>query len=121
MSLAKPKTYRNRKYLDWVATQRCLAMGWKPDPDNKETWNDPCHFGPRGVGLKTDDYRTIPLRNKKHLAGHARGEKTLFRTNNIDVKLEQIKLMCKYLEEKYNIDGKEEVIQFLMESIENER
>jgi len=112
---------RNRKYLDWIATQRCLITGWKPDPDNRNTWNDPCHFGPRGIGIKTDDYRTIPLKHEKHNIGHICGEKTLLCKYKIDIKLEQIRLMSTYLEEKYNIDCKEEIIELLMERIENER
>jgi hypothetical protein len=35
--------------------------------------SDPHHWGSRGVGQKTDDFRTLPLCRKHHDEFHARG------------------------------------------------
>ena len=58
---------RSEDYLAFVRSQPCLLCA-APAP------SDPHHYGPRGLGQKTDDYRTVPLCRKCHDTLHAEGE-----------------------------------------------
>lgn len=58
-------TARAPHYLAFVRELPCARCGSGPC--------DPHHWGPRGVGQKTDDYRVVPLCRPCHLAAH-RGE-----------------------------------------------
>lgn len=52
---AKPTSpARAPHYIAFVRQLQCRACGAPPP-------NDPHHHGGRGVGQKTDDYRTVPL------------------------------------------------------------
>ena len=59
-----PKPARSERYLAFVRTKPCLITG-RPGPSSAH------HHGPRGMGEKTDDYRTIPLCHEVHMAFHA--------------------------------------------------
>lgn len=63
-----PKTppLRNDVYLVFVREKACCGCGAPPPSDAH-------HFGPRGAGQKTDDYRTIPLCRDCHDYFHAHG------------------------------------------------
>lgn len=63
-----PKTppKRDRKYLEHVRARPCCVCGSSPP-------NDAHHFGPRGMGQKTDDRRTVPLCRQHHDEWHTRG------------------------------------------------
>ncbi len=64
---------RNPEYLSWIRRQPCAAdSSAYPCPNPSEA----SHHGPRGMGQKTDDYRTIPLCHDHHTQWHQHG--TLF-------------------------------------------
>ncbi len=54
----KLKTYRNKKFLDWVKSKPCLACG--------SVGVDPHHMATGGTGLKCSDLFCIPLCRKCH-------------------------------------------------------
>lgn len=63
---AQPKPqgpYRSDPYLDFVRAHRCVGC-------RRAGPNDPHHFGPRGLGQKTDDTRTVPLCRECHARFH---------------------------------------------------
>jgi hypothetical protein len=65
----RPKTarpHRSPAYLAFVREHACCACG-------AEGPSDAHHFGPRGLGEKTDDFRTAPLCRRCHDEWHARG------------------------------------------------
>jgi len=53
------KPARAPHYLAFVRQLPCCVCG-SPEP------NDPHHWGPRGMGSKTDDFRTVPLCRRCH-------------------------------------------------------
>lgn len=61
-----PKPDRDRGYLVYVREHPCCACT-APAP------SDPHHYGPRGMGQKTDDYRTVPLCRGCHDCFHQHG------------------------------------------------
>lgn len=64
---AKPAApSRSAAYLAAVRLKPC-AVCQAPGP------SDPHHWGPRGMGQKTDDFRTVPLCRKHHDEFHSRG------------------------------------------------
>lgn len=71
-------------YLAYVRQLNCCSCGQAPRVD-------PHHDGPRGMGQKTDDYRTIPLCFKCHRRLHDGGELP------IDIKAKMIDTLVRYL------------------------
>ncbi len=65
-SFPKTKMARSAAYLAFVRAEPCCVCS-APAP------SDPHHFGPRGVGQKTDDFRTVPLCRRCHDDFHACG------------------------------------------------
>lgn len=57
---------RSPAYLAYVRTHPCCLCGATPPSDAH-------HWGRRGVGQKTDDYRTVPLCRGCHDHVHAQG------------------------------------------------
>lgn len=57
---------RSRDYLAFVREKPCMSCRM-PGP------SDPHHWGPRGLGQKTDDHRTVPLCRKCHDHFHDTG------------------------------------------------
>jgi hypothetical protein len=57
---------RSSAYLRYVRQQACVGCG-APAP------SDPHHWGARGMGQKTDDYRTVPLCRRCHDHFHQGG------------------------------------------------
>lgn len=55
---------RAPSYLAWVGEQDC-ALCRAPAPSEAH------HYGPRGVGQKTDDYRCVPVCRRCHERAHA--------------------------------------------------
>lgn len=98
--------YRDKKYLEWITKQPSIVTGQRPSVYH--------HEGPRGIGQKTDDYRTLPLSDRQHQLIHNKGKEWFAHTMNIDFKNTQIRLMMQYLEETYNIDAQEDIIHHLM-------
>jgi len=60
------KPARSGKYLDYVRALPCCSCGARGP-------SDPHHYGPRGVGQKTDDTRTVPLCRRCHDVFHDSG------------------------------------------------
>lgn len=63
---------RDRKYLDWLRTERCAICGLVGP-------SDPAHIGTAGKGLKSSDDEALPLCRYHHVVGHTKGEMLLFR------------------------------------------
>lgn len=61
--IPKDPPARARNYMDWVASKPCCSCR-APAP------SDPHHYGSRGMGQKTDDYRVVPLCRRCHDAFH---------------------------------------------------
>lgn len=72
----KPKTLRDKKYLEWVRTLPCIVCQSTPAV--------PHHEGVRGMGLKASDRDTLPLCHKHHDERHRTGVKTFW--GSIDYK-----------------------------------
>ena len=62
---------RDRRYLDWLRTQRCLICGVTP--------SDPAHIGTSGTGIKSPDNHVIPLCHRHHAESHSVGIGMLMR------------------------------------------
>lgn len=65
-AVEKKGPWRSPQYLAYIRAMACCVCG-APGP------SDPSHHGRRGLGQKTDDYRTIPLCRADHDRFHARG------------------------------------------------
>lgn len=57
---------RHPKYLKHVRTHHCMVCFRTPV--------DAHHFGPGGMGLKSNDYFTVPLCREHHNEFHRRGQ-----------------------------------------------
>jgi hypothetical protein len=67
--LARPRRYRNREHLRYVAQQACLICGRKQ--------SDPHHLRylqPRALGRKASDEFAVPLCRSHHRAVHRAGD-----------------------------------------------
>ena len=70
LTLAKPRRYRNREHLRFVARQACLICGRKP--------SDPHHLRftqPRALGRKVSDEFVVPLCRIHHRLVHRLGNR----------------------------------------------
>lgn len=74
--LPKDKQHRDRAYLDFLHTERCLFTG--------RLGCDPMHVGTAGQALKCHDYWAIPVLHELHRIGHQSGEVTMLRTHMPD-------------------------------------
>lgn len=70
-------------YLAYIRQLNCCSCG-RPG-------SEPHHSGPRGMGQKTDDYRTIPLCFECHRRLHDGGELP------IDLKAKMVDVLVRYL------------------------
>lgn len=62
---------RDRKYLDYLRTQRCVVTG------QYGTEHDPveaCHIGTAGKGIKSPDDEALPILHSIHAQMHQSGE-----------------------------------------------
>lgn len=57
---------RSAAFLEFVRSQPCVGCMAPPR-------NDAHHWGARGVGIKTEDYRTVPLCRMCHQTFHQQG------------------------------------------------
>lgn len=69
---------RDRKYLDWLHTQRCIITGLHSE------LIDPMHLGTRGKGLKSSDDEALPVHHNLHLEAHQKGEVAMLRKHAPD-------------------------------------
>jgi len=91
-------TYRSTKYLEWIRRQPCLRCGRVPSQAAHQG------LGYRAMGKKQPDSYTVPLCFECHQLEHAAGQKTFWESYaNIDVKMEIIKLLTRFLEERENV------------------
>ena len=74
--LPKQQIIRDRKYLDFLRTERCLFTG--------ELECEPAHIGTLGKSIKSSDDHAIPLSWKLHRLGHQHGEVSMLRANMPD-------------------------------------
>ena len=80
LAIAKPRRYRNKDHLRYIAQQPCLICGRKP--------SDPHHLRyaqPRALGRKASDEFAVPLCRVHHRAVHRVGnERTWWKAAGID-------------------------------------
>jgi ERF superfamily len=80
LAISKPRRYRNKEHLRYVARQACLICGRQP--------SDPHHLRyaqPRALGRKASDEFTVPLCRMHHREVHRVGnELTWWQTAGID-------------------------------------
>ena len=60
----KPKTYRSKKYLDFIRQKSCLFCGKKSEPHHVSFGGD------RGTGIKPPDTQCVPLCRECHQRTH---------------------------------------------------
>jgi len=69
---------RDKHYLDYLKTQRCLITGlYGSDMDGV----DPMHISTAGKGIKSPDNEALPILHSFHQLGHAHGEMTMLRSS----------------------------------------
>lgn len=93
----KPKTLRNKKYLQFIREQKCCV------PQCPIIGCDPHHVktkGKSGMGIKGSDIRTVPLCRKHHSEG------------------DNIGMSWRQFQEKYNIDFKEIMLDLMEKHID---
>lgn len=85
-------TIRNEAYLAYVRSQPCVGCMAPPQ-------NDAHHWGSHGTGIKTDDYRTVPLCRMCHQTFHQKGSVGPFdRTiTKIEFMRAQVDLLVRWL------------------------
>jgi len=89
----KPKTYRSKKYLDFIRSKPCITCG------SHDTFPHHEAMGCAGKGIKAPDSYTLPMCAKCHRFRHDTGF-SFWDEQNIDVKMEIIKLLTEYLQVK---------------------
>jgi len=87
----KPKTYRSNKYLSFIRQHPCLMCG------NPLTIAHHEGLGLNAIGAKPPDSHAVPLCDACHKIYHDMGVSFW---NGMDVKMEIIKLLTEYLQEK---------------------
>lgn len=90
------KNPRSKKYLAWIRSHPCAVTN--------ATHSIHAHhvrlFGDGGCGLKPSDYRTVPLCAVQHDALHNMGEKTFWKSNDIDIDMLVGYFITKYMNEQ---------------------
>jgi len=89
----KPCTHRSKKYLAFIRTKRCLVC------NNDQTVPHHEKLGMGGTAIKPPDANCVPLCVKCH-DRHENENSQLWESENIDIKLEIIKLLTEYLHKK---------------------
>jgi len=84
--------YRSKSYLEFIRSRPCLMCGAPETVAHHEP------LGSAGKGIKAPDSHCIPLCAYCHQLAHHIGLKSFWRRH--DIKMEIIKLLTKYLEEK---------------------
>ena len=108
--MQKKKTYRSKKYMDFVKTLNCCVEMYFTGGSYKEGKQRTCseevhahHTGKGGVAIKPPDLNCIPLCGLHHNFIHQHGPKTLESNYNIEISLEIIKANQAYIE---HLEGK---------------
>lgn len=93
----KQPIFRDAAYLSWVREQPCLICGVSPcDPHHLNMQGK--HSG--GMGLKTSDYRTVPLCREHHSEYHSRGRASFEIRHCIDLREKLIDTLESYIAQK---------------------
>ena len=111
--------YRSKKYLEWIRKQRSVAP--PKHMFNYDAFDDmvPAHQriagGNGGTGIKPHDTFAIPLKATQHANEHS-GDFW----GDVDRHKLIVQHICKYLDEKHNINGWKECAVFLTEMMDRE-
>jgi len=89
----KPYTYRSKEYMEFIRTKPCLVCGHP----NTVPHHEP--LGRGGKGIKAPDSQTVPMCTGCHIYRHQMGA-SFWEYNNIDPKMEIIKILTEFLNEK---------------------
>jgi len=79
--MLKTPRFEDRRYLDWLRTQRCVLTGLYGN--DRETV-DPMHIGTLGRGMKAHDYWALPVIHRLHRLAHQKGEVSMLREHAPD-------------------------------------
>ncbi len=93
MMLKKPIYWRSQDYLDFIDSKQCLICP-------KQATHHHVPLGMSGTSIKAPDSHCVPLCEDHHIPGVHAAPKSFWDEHNIDVKMEIIKLLTEYLEEK---------------------
>lgn len=75
--MQKKKTYRNKKYLNWLRSRPCVVTG--PETEEGSVIAHHVRMGNNGgIGLKPSDYRCISLDAIEHRKLHDGGERRYY-------------------------------------------
>ena len=97
---------RDRKYLDWLRTQRCIftgALGCENDAV------EAMHIGTAGKGIKSPDNEALPALHSIHHEAHCMGEISTIRAwIPDDVLRAALRAYAREMYERYKaeVDGK---------------
>ena len=89
----KPITWKSAKYLKFVRNQPCIICGWKAEVHH---WKEK---GYGGVGMKPDDFFSLPLCRLHHTSVHHHGKETFLKNHNIDIYKELFKILSEYIKQ----------------------
>jgi hypothetical protein len=105
----KPKTFKSKKYRDFIASHPCVVSGKKSNVHHEP-------LGLTGMGMKCPDSHCVPLKPELHTTGpgarHQMGAEQFWESHDIDVKKIIIGYISEYLELQ-NIDAKMLIIRLL--------
>ncbi len=93
MMLKKPIYWRSQDYLDFIASKPCLICSKKAIYHHEP-------LGMSGTSIKAPDSHCLPLCEDHHIPGVHAAPKSFWEVNNIDPKMEIIKLLTEFLNEK---------------------
>lgn len=79
--MLKTPILRDRAYLDFLKTERCILTGMTGSDFDAI---DPMHIGTAGRGMKSPDDEVLPVIHSLHVQAHSYGEITMLRHNAPD-------------------------------------
>jgi hypothetical protein len=89
----KPKTHRDKKYLDFICSKECCICGKGSEPHHESGLGDS-----GGMALKCSDYFAIPLCSKCHRDRHDIGYLSFYKLFSLDVKRLIIEYLSEYIQ-----------------------
>jgi len=93
MMIKKPIYWRSPEYLDFIDSKQCLIC-----PKQATHHHEP--LGMSGTSIKAPDSHCVPLCEDHHIPGVHAAPKSFWEDNNIDIKMEIIKLLTEYMDMK---------------------
>lgn len=88
MFIEKTKTYRNKRYLEFIRTLPCCVC---------KGFSEAHHGDTGGLAVKCNDTRSIPMCSRCHQENHTVGKITFQVRHNIDFKDIQIRCLETYI------------------------